>query len=994
MKRVLFLILAVCLYPAVMQSQTCGILQYFHEDSLLFNNYSTKKISFEKDSAGQFHQIFETYKLSWGTIQPIWTDTIKTSQPVSFGDKVEFDVTAPYLKSFEKEHHFMGGETRLYLKYHKNYSWSIQTRVLSGDPFVEKYPYYGLNNNFLFFTTTSGFDESASKYGDTRRAEVEIYDEEYDCRDTVWFVEHYQPYSGTDAGMCYGGILTCQAIGDICEIPVYGAADLPEIYVKHPDFITRLPDRIEGNDRYVRLEVSANESEEARMSTAGPAVGQRWYEIDEDAIYLSMNKTDALMFSFYQPGCNSPTFEEQKEALIALYNATDGDNWNFRDNWLSEAPVTSWFGVNKVGLNGYGPICGYESGSPIYGNYVIALSANKFTSGHSVSSRLHGQLPPEFAKLMTAPHGLHLMNNYWLSSNRLYGDIPEEVKNHPNWPEIGWSVIAQLTTSWATEEKLNLTDSKVKARDGEVDLFVEEKTSTLYDILKQNQLTMVVDMGLILDDGGRAKDANSISDDRVNLYLDYCNKGLGMVATIETYFDTSFDGYRDFVKQRQKEEGLPTGIRWVKGSDLGKDNISGGSMGDVYILDQDGNLVWYWNRIWDDGPTMKEDWYNAQADSIIRSILGEPEEHEPFVSQNSAYQSTDFSQDGEIVILQEASLGQGINVVLMGDLFVDKDMEEGGKYETVMREAMEMLFSTEPFKSLRDRFNVYMIKVVAPNTYTGVYHNVAYQIDDNKCFQYAMGIEGFDQSSATIISILNREAIGFNENVTLTYLDNSSIVRLAGLYDGHVGRVLLHEAGHAIGKLADEYDITNGATRTDDEKEALRNEMYNHFYSFGWGCNVSPTNDPNEVFWAHFLEDSCYADEVGIYDIGNGLYRPSPVSLMNNSWTALWFNAPSREAIYKQIMQLSEGEGWTYDYETFVEFDTPTREAYKDMAESIEKRKKSENATEKAEMPRLSIDCQNLKRKMDKGANYGFYEITLPTSSTSTRKKIIYTKER
>ena len=33
------------------------------------------------------------------------------------------------------------------------------------------------------------------------------------------------------------------------------------------------------------------------------------------------------------------------------------------------------------------------------------------------------------------------------------------------------------------------------------------------------------------------------------------------------------------------------------------------------------------------------------------------------------------------------------------------------------------------------------------------------------------------------------------------------------------------------------------------------------------------------------------------------------------------FNAPSREAIYKKIMKFSEGDAWTYDYETFVAFD-------------------------------------------------------------------------
>ena len=37
------------------------------------------------------------------------------------------------------------------------------------------------------------------------------------------------------------------------------------------------------------------------------------------------------------------------------------------------------------------------------------------------------------------------------------------------------------------------------------------------------------------------------------------------------------------------------------------------------------------------------------------------------------------------------------------------------------------------------------------------------------------------------------------------------------------------------------------------------------------------------------------------------------------------FNAPSREAIYKYVMQESESPDWTYNYETFVAFDAAGR---------------------------------------------------------------------
>ena len=37
--------------------------------------------------------------------------------------------------------------------------------------------------------------------------------------------------------------------------------------------------------------------------------------------------------------------ETDREALVAFYNATDGENWNSSDNWLSDAPLGEWEGV-------------------------------------------------------------------------------------------------------------------------------------------------------------------------------------------------------------------------------------------------------------------------------------------------------------------------------------------------------------------------------------------------------------------------------------------------------------------------------------------------------------------------------------------------------------------------------------------------------------------------------------------------------------------------
>ena len=35
----------------------------------------------------------------------------------------------------------------------------------------------------------------------------------------------------------------------------------------------------------------------------------------------------------------------ERDALVALYNATDGPNWTRNTNWLSDSPISTWYGV-------------------------------------------------------------------------------------------------------------------------------------------------------------------------------------------------------------------------------------------------------------------------------------------------------------------------------------------------------------------------------------------------------------------------------------------------------------------------------------------------------------------------------------------------------------------------------------------------------------------------------------------------------------------------
>lgn len=328
----------------------------------------------------------------------------------------------------------------------------------------------------------------------------------------------------------------------------------------------------------------------------------------------------------------------------------------------------------------------------------------------------------------------------------------------------------------------------------------------------------------------------------------------------------------------------------------------------VILVDRQGHVVFQsclFNDYWDVRP-------------VLENLFGNPLEY---------YTSTDYTKDGEVLQLQSATVDKGIDLVFVGEGFVDKDMESGGKYEQKMKESMEQFFSQQPYESLRSRFNVYAVKAVSPNEVFSKESKHAIDKSDTKAFEYAKKAVG-NNPDRMMVGVVYNTDYAIDRSYTVMYEGDNSFV--AYMMDG-VSKVLNHEmGGHGIAFLLDEY-VEKGMEEQSPNEEA-KAALDAVFANYGEGANVDWRNDPSEVKWAHFLSDSRYNDEgLGVYEgawlYGHGAYRPSENSMMRHNDCG--FNAPSREAIYKRVMKLSEGDSWTYDYETFVEFDAPAREAYK-----------------------------------------------------------------
>lgn len=582
---------------------------------------------------------------------------------------------------------------------------------------------------------------------------------------------------------------------------------------------------------------------------------------------------------------------EHFHALRELYDMTDGPNWTDQDNWWGDKPFYRWQGLRS-------------GNEPIVTNTVYYMDFRD-----RVDHR--GTIPESFTVFLDDCVEINL------SGCALYGTIPYNVRHHKNWQKFGWNIIPQ--SLWYGGG-FDCDDINLHVDNVDVEDFVNNTTTTTYDVLKQNKLTWVFNAGAVdMIDG--------ISDKRVNLYLDYKNKGFGVVAQVGGYWDTPYDNYRNWVINQQQVNNLPKDILWVKEFD----KAIVGPYGSMSVLDSAGNLLWYKSFNY----SINDAYYTALVDSVCRKYLGDPEEHDPYVSK--LYESQDYSMDGEVVTLQKATVGRGIDLVFMGDQYVDTMMVAGGMYERDMKASMEYFFDVEPYKSLRDRFNVYYVKVVSKNGYEGPDHRLDYNND--LVFEYARKIPGVDIDNVTISVIFGNPNFSFFvSGVTVMFDSGASI---AFMEAGGPSTIICHEAGgHGFAKLLDEY-IYNGYEDNHTQagaEESFKEWIKTSYHDRGWGMNVAATDDSELVPWAHFLKDERYKDEVGIYKGAwlwpEELWRASENSIMKES-NYLWFNAPSREAIYKRVMQLSEGDSWTYDYETFVAFDqevmNKAREAARQM---------------------------------------------------------------
>jgi thiol-disulfide isomerase/thioredoxin len=679
----------------------------------------------------------------------------------------------------------------------------------------------------------------------------------------------------------------------------------------------------------------------------------------------------------------------QRSALMALYNALNGNQWVNKENWGSDKPLGQWYGVTTDGnedvirlelhennLSGTLPaeigdlvkltylFLGYNYGISgsipaeignlkeleilnLYGNelsgeipeelyslpelYHLDLGVNKLSGELSPKiaglsklldlrlgiNKFSGPLPKELGQMSliqvdlnnnsfsgSLPDELGTLNNlttFNLATNNFSGIIPISILNNPNiWDKFWGTIIAYNNFDLSTLTYFPAPDFTFNDVEGNNINLGQEYSSNEYTILYYWTTWCPY--------------ATAFHPTVISLYNQYKSKGLDVIGYSSS--DQLYD-QMGMTDQKLKEAADQLGMPWrtiyvtPEYHDAYYSMMSRGGSPTIHVVDQQGNMVFSTYAFSQD---------RNDLEAFIADKLGE--------GSGSAgyYASTDYSADGTIRTYQTHTAGEGIKLIFTGDAFTDKDHADGS-FDTRMSQAVEAFFSEEPYTSLRNRFDVYSVAAVSKNheitddseTAFSTYFGAGTKVggDDAAVFTYAQKVPGVDLTKTLVSVVVNSPNYS---GTCYMYSDNAAIgySTISGYSETEFAKLIRHESGgHGFGKLLDEYAYTGTIPAS------AKNDFIYQRDELGWGANVDITSDPSKIQWSFMLNDTRYKEVVGIYEgaltFSIGAWRPTYNSIMHLNTGG--YNAPSRFAIYKRIIRLSENR--EASFEEFATFDAP-----------------------------------------------------------------------
>lgn len=282
----------------------------------------------------------------------------------------------------------------------------------------------------------------------------------------------------------------------------------------------------------------------------------------------------------------------------------------------------------------------------------------------------------------------------------------------------------------------------------------------------------------------------------------------------------------------------------------------------------------------------------------------------------------EYHSTGSVITFQKMRDENPVTLVIFGDGFTHKDLKVDGVFEKKATEAIEFMFNTEPFKTYRDYFNVYIIPVESKES--GISYESSPKDTYFKCLDRSGGtlvadkfkvyealnafcpdiVEGKTDDKKAVVAILtNHNTFGGN-----SYPDQkgggyciSAIADRPDMKD--FKNVFLHEfGGHTFGRLGDEYSQYGNDNYT-------AGYIPGHYFPVPAEQNLACNQYQCIPEWRRMMnEDKDKFPKVGMFEGGGlyqrGIYRSEASSCMVSNLP--YFNAVSRFLIAKRIMTIAK----------------------------------------------------------------------------------------
>ena len=619
-------------------------------------------------------------------------------------------------------------------------------------------------------------------------------------------------------------------------------------------------------EEWCTIEPNSGNAGSAKITVKVPVYEER---VGRSAkVIISAGKLEEVVDVFQRAISPSQILEKEREALVALYKATDGDNWSSNDNWCSDKPVSEWYGISVD-----------ESGN--------------ISQIRLYDKNLNGHLPKELGELQN----LVFID---IRENCLTGRIPSEIMELPWWQKQWGLILPQ-------QEDYGFSSEGIEIYAPQFSMTSLSGKTVSNSIFAENDYTVLY----YFNDGSAA--SSRFTPKLIKLYEWYKNRGLGVFSAtwqrsniVQAYANSHNIPWEILIEPENRSWYQGTFANYYAQEPF------------VAVFDTTGRVVF--------NSALRD--YSELPD-FLNEVLGAPDYYEStdFSKDGEVKRlQTATKGDGIDIVL----MGDAYSDRLVADGTYDNTMNTAMEkfFEVEPYKSFRDYFNVYSVTAVSQN-EVYSD---ATSTIFEGYFGERTHVGGNneKVFDYAtkaISEELIDE--ALIVVMMNSpdhagtcHMYGPSEG---DWGDGASISYFpVGLNDEALAQVLHHEAGgHGFAKLGDEYAYQENGTIPGSEIADAQNMA-----TYGWWKNVDFTNDPTAVKWSHFLSDARYASEglgvyEGAYTYWSGAFRPTQNSIMNTNVGG--FNAPSREAIYYRIHKLAYGSSWQYDYEEFVEWDAKNR---------------------------------------------------------------------